>query len=308
MTTPTRRRWRIADAYFADRADREPGDDGSIEIAGLDWGGSGPIALLHHPNGFCAAIWGLVAEQLCSRYRVIAIDARGHGDSDTRPLPEGMRWEYLVSDLSQVAAALLRETGEPAITLGVGSSLGGIVTAAAEERHPGLFRRIAMLDPPIHPSPAVLRELQLELPTQGSNIAEQARQRSAVWPSRETARNAWRNKPMFSTWQPRAFELYLQEGFRDREDGTVELKCNPLVEATIFETAGSLDTFEFAPRVTAPVLLVRAGQGSFPPIIFEHLAGLFPDCTYKVVDAGHLLPMEAPQLVIELLNEFAPPD
>jgi pimeloyl-ACP methyl ester carboxylesterase len=111
---------------------------------------------------------------------------------------------------------------------------------------------------------------------------------------------------MFSTWQPEAFELYLQEGFRDREDGTVELKCNPLVEATIFETAGSLDTFEFAPRVRAPILLIRAGQGYFPPVIFEHQARLFPDCTYKVVDAGHLLPMEAPDLVLELLDDFAP--
>lgn len=279
-----------------------------IAIALLDWGGDGPIALLHHANGFCAALWTLVAEQLCKRYRVIAIDARGHGDSDTRPVPAGLRWEYLVSDLAQVAAQLLAETGEPAIGLGVGSSLGGIVTAAAEERHPGLFRRIAMLDPPIHPSAELARELQLDLPTQRPNIAEQARARSAVWPSRATAGDAWRDKPMFSAWRPRAFELYLQEGLRDREDGSVELKCNPLVEATIFETAGSLDTFEFAPRVTAPVLLVRAGQGFFPPIIFEHLAGLFPNCTYKVVDAGHLLPMEAPELVIELLDDFDPAD
>jgi pimeloyl-ACP methyl ester carboxylesterase len=318
---PTRRRWRINDAFSSTGKDTGEGTieiatgdrsieiatgEGSIEIAGLDWGGSGPIALLHHANGFGAASWWLVAEQLRTRFRVVAIDARGHGDSDTRPIPEGYRWEYLVDDLRQVAHQLLEETGESAIALGVGSSLGGIVTAGAEALNPGLFGRIAMLDPPIHPNDALVKALKLELPAQPQrpNIAEQARKRSAIWPSRDTARQAWRDKPMFSTWLPRAFELYLQEGFRDRDDGTVELKCNPHVEATIFETAGSLDTFEFAPRVNAPVLLVRAGQGMFPPVIFEHLAGLFPDCTYQVVDAGHLLPMEAPDLVIELLDAF----
>jgi len=31
--------------------------DSAIEIALLDWGGEGPLALLHHANGFCAAAW-----------------------------------------------------------------------------------------------------------------------------------------------------------------------------------------------------------------------------------------------------------
>ncbi|MDH3643276.1 MAG: alpha/beta hydrolase [Gammaproteobacteria bacterium] len=293
--SPTARRWRIEDPF----------QQGGIEIAGFDWGGDGPIALLHHANGFCAATWGLVAKQLCSRYRVVAVDARGHGDSETRPIPDGYRWEYLASDLAQVARRLLEETAEQSIALGVGSSMGGIITAGAEARHPGLFQRIAMLDPPIHPSDALLQELGMALPTEQPNIAAQARKRSAIWPSRDTARQAWRDKPMFSTWQPEAFELYVNEGFRDREDGSVELKCDPHVEATIFETTGSLDTFEFAPRVAAPVLLVRAGRGQFPAPIFEHLARLFPDCDYRVVDAGHLLPMEAPELAVELLDEFA---
>ena len=86
----------------------------------------------------------------------------------------------------------------------------------------------------------------------------------------------------------------------------MELKCNPLVEATIFETTGSLNTFDIAPQISPPVLLVRAGRGMFLPPIFEHLAGLFPNCTYRVADAGHLLPMEAPDLVTALLEEFAP--
>ena len=85
--SPTKRRWRIEDPFASQKgvANGTASGDASIEIAGLDWGGDGPIALLNHANGFCAATWGLVAGKLCERFRVVGIDARGHGDSDTRP-------------------------------------------------------------------------------------------------------------------------------------------------------------------------------------------------------------------------------
>jgi len=35
-----------------------------VEIALLDWGGDGPLVLMHHANGFCAGTFGLVAEAL----------------------------------------------------------------------------------------------------------------------------------------------------------------------------------------------------------------------------------------------------
>ena len=130
------------------------------------------------------------------------------------------------------------------------------------------------------------------------------RKRKTIWPSRAIARQALRDKPLFREWVPAAFDAYLEEGLGDRPDGTVALKCDPGVEAAIFETTGSMDTFELAPRVSAPVLLVRALQGRAPGAAFEHLAGLLPRCTYREVDAGHLLPMESPELTLALLAEF----
>ena len=52
--------------------------ENGVEIALLDWGGEGPVALLHHANGFCKGVWGLVAEALRDRYRVIVrLDSGG---------------------------------------------------------------------------------------------------------------------------------------------------------------------------------------------------------------------------------------
>ncbi|NIP15848.1 MAG: alpha/beta fold hydrolase [Pseudomonadales bacterium] len=293
--SPIRRRWQVTDAF----------GDGNIDIAGLDWGGSGPLALLQHANGFCAATWGPVAAGLTERYHVVALDARGHGDSGKRPIPGGYRWNFFASDLTQVAQQLLDETGEPAIDFGIGSSMGGIVTAASEARNPGLFRRIAMLDPPLHPGPELRERLGLGIATPNADLIAMTKKRKAIWPSRSVARQAWRDKPLFRDWVGAAFDAYLEEGLGDRPDGKVALKCDPGVEASIFETTGSLDTFELAPGVNAPVLLVRALHGRAPAIAFEHLASLLPRCSYRVVDAGHLLPMESPDLTLELLTAFA---
>jgi len=300
-TAPGPRRWSVPDPAT-------PG--GNIGIAGWDFGGSGPLALLHHANGFCAATWGLLAAQLTAHYHVFAVDARGHGDSDSRTVPEGYRWSYFVSDLLEVAEQLRQEFNTPQIAYGIGSSLGGVITAAAEAARPGLFQRIAMLDPPIQATPALLRYFGLSVEEEASaerksSLVEMTRRRRRIWASRDEARAAWKTKPIFAPLRPEAFELYLQEGLVDQPDGTVALKCHPDVEAHIFATAGELDPRDFAPKVQAPALLVRATGGHFRRDFFEALITLFPRGTLVELEAGHLLPMEAPELTIQALLAFA---
>ncbi len=281
----------------------------SISISGWDWGGSGPLALLNHANGLCAATWALVAEELRSRYHVVAIDARGHGDSDDLPAPEGYVWNYFVADLYAVAQALLQETGAAQIAYGIGNSFGGIIAAATEGAHPGLFERVAMLDPPIHPTPELLEEIGVDMPPEAverrETLVGRTLNRRATWPSRDAVREAWLGKPMFDGWLPQAFELYLNEGFRDLENGQVTLKCPPAVEASIFETTGSINMFEVAATLELPVLLVHASKGIFPAQIFHKLANTFPNGTYLDMPAGHLLPLEVPRLCVEALVDFA---
>lgn len=280
-----------------------------ITLSGIDFGGSGPIALLSHANGFCAATWQFVAERLTQHFHVVAMDARGHGDSEARPVPDGYAtWEYFIDDLTAVARALVAESGQPRITLGVGSSFGGIITAGAAARSPDLFQRIAMLDPPIHPSPELTGALGLpEIPTthNKSDLVERTRRRTSVWPSREAALLAWRDKPMFSPWPTEAFNLFIEAAFRDRADGQVELKCSPLLEAHIFESTGSIDILNVIHNLTAPALLVRASRGMFPKTIFDRLIEEFPDGRLQNLDSDHLIPLEAPELAANALLDFA---
>ena len=294
-----RRRWHIEDAA---------GTRDGLTISGLDWGGDRPIALLHHANGFCAATLAPLAQWLKPHYRVIAIDARGHGDSGQPLLPEGVRWERFADDLASVARQLLDETGRERIDYGIGSSFGGTSMAIAEARHLRTFARIAMLDPPVRPNEAWLQKMGLDPAAafEGSGLAEQAKKRRAVWPSREAVRHAWQDKPTFQSWMPEAFEIYLNESFRDLPDGSVALKCPPAVEAAVFEaSAVHFNMYDAVTAVACPALLVHARQGHFPPVFHETFAGRFPNGVHLAVDAGHLMPLEAPARCAELLLEFA---
>jgi pimeloyl-ACP methyl ester carboxylesterase len=280
----------------------------AVKLGALDWGGAGPVVLLHHANGFCAATWGLVARELRPQYRLIAIDVRGHGRSSK---PEGIDaydWHRLLDDLLGVAAQLADECGAP-LALAAGNSFGGTLSACAAARRPELFQRVALLDPVIRPSAGLLAAHGLVPPGAAldtpNQIAEQARRRRALWPSRDAARSAWQDKPIFAGWDPRAFDLYLEHGLRERPDGRVELCCPPEVEAAIFEQSGSLDLFDYAERVRAPSLVVRASGGFLPPALFEALAEALPKGRLVESPAGHLLPLEDPKGTAELLRSFA---
>ena len=275
-----------------------------VEISLQDWGGDGPVALLHHANGFCAALWAPVAERLRDRFRVVAMDARGHGDSSMPAegaVAGAFDWTTMAADVGAVAAELLRESGDRQLGLGLGHSFGGTLTLAAESARPGLYRRIVLADPVIPPTPAMVAEMGWgDRPP----LAELARRRRDTWPNREAAREHLGGKALFAQWTPRALDLYLAEGLGDREDGQVELKCSPEVEALIFESSTSLNLFECVSSVAAPSLFLWARNGNFPRAIYEELCSGMRETRIVDADAGHLIPMEAPDWVADRVLEF----
>lgn len=287
--------------------ERHAGQDVTINVR--DFGGAGPVALLHHANGFSAGTWALVAPGLARHFRVFALDARGHGDSTAAGATDEPDLACFIRDEIAVAEALCLRCDVPRIAFGIGSSFGGVVTAIAASRRAGLFERIALLDPPIIATPALYRHLGLPVPAGQEEKkrppTEQTRRRRAHFPSLDDARASWRAKGMFATWPDDAFELYLAECLRPAPDGGVELKCSPNVEAHVFEAADNTNVLDYAHAVQVPVLYARAGRGFFPAEYCQRVAGLFPDCRYEEIDGGHLLPLEAPDAVVDHLLEFA---
>lgn len=273
----------------------------------LDFGGGGPLALLHHANGFCAALWEPIALALVPHYRVLAVDARGHGDSSVPdPAGEGAyHWDQFIDDLIALVDHLAAEGLGQRVAYGIGHSFGGTSTMAAGVRRPDRFERIAMLDPVLVPSAGTPG---FPPPGDASRppLVEMARQRRSRWPSRDAILERWA-KPghAFASWQARARELYAYEGFRELDQGEVELKCAPEVEAAVFENSASLDPFALARRLHTETLLLWASRGNFPRQVYERFASTARDARLEDIDAGHLVPMETPEEAARRLLAFA---
>jgi pimeloyl-ACP methyl ester carboxylesterase len=96
-------------------------DGDEIAVHYLSWGSDGaPPLVLLHGGGQSAWTWQRVAERFAGRYRVIAPDARGHGDSGWSP--DGV---YSMDRFRDDLHALVTRLGLDAFVL-AGMSMGGM--------------------------------------------------------------------------------------------------------------------------------------------------------------------------------------
>ena len=88
-------------------------------------------------------------------------------------------------------------------------------------------------------------------------MSASARRRRAVWASRDAAIASYGSKYPLDVLTDEALHAYVDYGMRDLPDGTVELKCRPEHEATIY-TMGVRSTgcHEHLGQVTVPVRIV----------------------------------------------------
>jgi pimeloyl-ACP methyl ester carboxylesterase len=272
-----------------------------IELAIQDFGGDGPLVILHHAVGFCAGVWTETARLLLPDFHVIALDARGHGASSKPSDPAAYQWANFAADLCVVAETLLERFGGDSVPLAVGHSFGGTCTLGAASRRPALFQRVLTLDPVL-----------VRMPSDGDaqkappgNPGERSKSRTAVFSSFEAALAGWQGKALFQTWHPAVLRDYVFQGLVQRSDGQVELRCSPETEVAVFGGARGYDVFPMADQVTALTRIYWAERGSFSLETYRALAKLIPRAEVGTVPTGHLVPMERPDLAAALIRELA---
>ena len=104
-----------------------------------DWGGSGQPVLLLHGLASTSHIWDMVAPILAQNYAVIALDQRGHGETD-KPT-HGFDFATVTQD----ALGIIKHIGGPAPVV-VGHSWGGSVALELAVRAPESVKGMAWVD------------------------------------------------------------------------------------------------------------------------------------------------------------------
>jgi pimeloyl-ACP methyl ester carboxylesterase len=112
-----------------------------ITLHYLDWGAADapPVVLLHGITGH-ARVWDHVAERLVPGRRVLALDQRGHGDSD--PAPDD---DYRVASMADDVAAFADSLRLDRFAL-LGHSMGGRIAIQYAAAHAARLERLIVVD------------------------------------------------------------------------------------------------------------------------------------------------------------------
>ena len=104
--------------------------------------GAGPVLFLAHSNGASAYEYEFVIDMLAKKYRVIAWDMPGQGDSDH---PQRF---YSAHDYADSVVALMDVLGIQKASM-AGSSVGGSIAIALGARHAARMERVFIVEYPI---------------------------------------------------------------------------------------------------------------------------------------------------------------
>src|SRR5688572_5393922 len=112
---------------------------GNARLRLLDWGGEGrpPVLLLHGFTGHAHA-WDTLSIALQPRFHVLALDQRGHGDSDPGDVYNAV---VAFDDLAGVVDELRLSR-----LLLIGLSMGGRNAMYFTARRPGVVERLVIVD------------------------------------------------------------------------------------------------------------------------------------------------------------------
>jgi pimeloyl-ACP methyl ester carboxylesterase len=266
--------------------------------------GTGPLPLhFLHANGFCAGAYLPLFEHFKDDFTVIATDIPGHGDSDNHGYKRIHHWDIFID---HVKDAIVSHTDRPIV--GVGHSLGAVVTLLTAARHPGLFSRIVLIDPVIF-TKSMLLFLSIAKKTglmKYNPLAQGARRRKTSFTSKEEALERFSaGRGMFRTWKPEFIKAYCDHGLSWKSNGRGTLKCDPETEAQIYESV-LLDIWNYPPDVTCPALLIRGEQSdTFTAKAAETLNRVIRDSKLVTVSgATHFVPMEKPAHVRKAIFDF----
>ena len=254
----------------------------------VDWGGDGPDMLLLHGDMRTSRSWDAVSRRLTADYRVIALDMRGHGDSDWTP--RGYRFAERVADLAAFCDALdLREI------IGVAHSTGGVVMALCAQKHPGIFSSLALMEP------MVVVDERFHKMVAGREYAERT-----TWKSREELRDYLKQHPATSNWHPEVLsDVVGHEAYR-REDGLYDMKWASATFNWKDRDGDHVDLKPVFAELGLPTLFIRSsGHRTRIKELNEVQDGIPEFYRMTIENTGHNMYMERPDAIACALKLFS---
>jgi pimeloyl-ACP methyl ester carboxylesterase len=279
---------------------------GTLRIHFRDWGdpGNPPLVIVHglrdHSHSF-----DQLARGLLDRFHVLALDLRGHGDSETTPY---YHFGHFLLDLHNLVRAL--RLVRPVI---VGHSLGGEITATYAGCFPHVPAALVVIEGLGPPPPDMEEEVAWTI--DGFRRIDQAFTGQRGIADLEAAyRRMHERNPRLTEAQARELALL---GTRAREDGKLEWKFDAMLSTMALSGPFKLDyAMAFWRRIQARTLIVHGGEsGEFwrgrPGAVYlepddrARRLACFPDARFvEIAGAGHMVHFDRPRELLATVRAF----
>lgn len=280
-----------------------------LALSYLEWGApDAPCLVLLHGGLEHAHAWDHLAPALARKWRVIAPDLRGHGDSDWSP-----GGDYAVLDYASDLAALLDTLGIVRAAL-VGHSLGGAVAAAFAALYPERIERLCLIEglrPAGQRSPQGA-DAQIAAIRAWSDRMIAPPRRKRVYPdAAAAAARLIEHDPRLpaelardlAAKGTRPMEGEAMEG--EAMKGGVVWKYDERVRLVSLITALSPEPQAFWERIACPVLLVYGAESwATSPGEDGRLAHFRDARLHEIAGAGHNVHHNQPRVFLDLLEAF----
>ena len=264
---------------------------GKLRFHYRDWGDPvAPPLVLLHAYTMHAGTWDTFARALAGRFRVLALDQRGHGETDWVPLA-GYAEELRHHDLGAFVDTL--ELGRCSL---VGFSFGGTTACSYAALYPQSVGRLVMF----------------ECFSAGRGPAAQAhltalRSLPETFGAPEEAARAFR--PLAPYAPEEELRHWMRGSLMQRTDGRWTWRCDPLLRMPPGQGAPPRVPKpevlrERLARVGCPTLLV-IGEESFEVEAAELAAAANPQARLvRIPRAGHCVPLDNPSGFLEVVGGF----
>lgn len=255
-----------------------------LKIHTRDWGDAAKLPfILLHGIARVARCFDHLAPHLANDYRVIAVDMRGHGESDWHP--DGA---YLVQDYTTDIEALIEQLDLRGVVLW-GASTGGRVAQMVAGRRPERVRAV------------VVEDVGPERPTAVSNRLGGRMVREAEgWASVDEL------AAHIKTTQPRTADAIIHNlalhGSRVREDGRVLWARDPAILKGFIAT----ELWRTVLKIQCPVVYVLGGLSAIvPPETQQELQAKLPLSQIVMMPGlGHYPSDEKPEEFLAIVRRF----
>jgi pimeloyl-ACP methyl ester carboxylesterase len=261
---------------------------GAMRFHYLDWGGNGHPILFLHGGGINAHTWDVVCLMLRERYRCVALDQRGHGDSEWSPAID-----YGVETQMRDIEGFIEKLGLENPVL-VGQSMGGLNSIAYAIRHSAKMKGLVVVD--VGP----------EINSAGT---QRIREFSST-PELESLDAFLERAVKFNPIRdPRVLRRSLFYNLRQLPTGKWSLKHDQRrasEEAWRIATDQRERLLRDVSKISCPTLIVRGGKSDvLSDDAAERFAHMLPHARWlRVENAGHNVQGDNPRGLLDAMNPF----